>query len=220
MVGKGQKIATEASLLGGAIINGFNMHKIIISDGAGQFAISLHGLCWVHEERHYRKLIPISEEERKEIEQIRSKIWDFYKELKKYKINPKISRREELSKLFDILFSKTYKSPNINDLLDRTRSRKKGLLLVLQYPFIPLHNNDSERDIREYVKKRKISGSTRSDDGKQARDTFTSLKKTCMKLKICFYDYLKDRLSNTQKIQRLKNVIKKKSQYLSFSLST
>jgi hypothetical protein len=28
-----------------------------------------------------------------------------------------------------------------------------------------LHNNLSESDIREYVKKRKISGSTRSDEG-------------------------------------------------------
>ena len=55
---------------------------------------------------------------------------------------------------------------------------------------MPLHNNDSERDIREYVKKRKISGSTRSDLGRKARDTFTSLKKTCGKLGVCFWDYL------------------------------
>jgi hypothetical protein len=47
--------------------------------------------------------------------------------------------------------------------LSNTKSRKEGLLLLLKYPFIPLHNNDSERDIREYVKKRKISGSTRSE---------------------------------------------------------
>ncbi len=106
------------------------------------------------------------------------------------------------------------------EMLSNTRSRKEGLVLVLKYPFIPLHNNDSERDIREYVKKRKISGSTRSDEGRKARDTFTSLKKTCMKLKICFYDYLKDRLINMRKIPKLSELIKEKSKGLSYSLPT
>ena|SRR3990170_3414328 len=131
-----------------------------------------------------------------------------------------ISRQKELSKLFDALFSKTYKSSAINELLTHTRSRKEELLLVLKYPFIPLHNNDCERDIREYVKRRKISGSTRSNEGRQARDTFTSLKKTCMKLKINFYDYLKDRLSNAKKIPKLTELIQKKSQNLSYLLPT
>ena len=93
-------------------------------------------------------------------------------------------------------------------------------MLVLKYPFIPLHNNDSERDIREYVKRRKISRSTRSKEGRQARDTFTSLKKTCMKLKMCFYDYLKDRLYKTRKIPKLADLIKQKSMNLSYSLPT
>ena len=218
IVTKDQKIATEAALLGGALIIGFNPYTIIISDGAGQFILSLHGLCWVHEERHYRKLIPLSKKERLEIEKVRSAIWDYYEDLKEYKKDPKISNQEALSKRFDNIFGKKYKSTAINELLAHTRSRKEGLLLVLKYPFIPLHNNDSERDIREYVKKRKISGSTRSNDGRQARDTFTSLKKTCMKLKICFYDYLKDRLANIKKIPKLEDLIKQKSNDLSYSL--
>lgn len=71
---------------------------------------------------------------------------------------------------------------------------KDELLLVLERPEIPLHNNLSENDIREYVKRRKVSGSTRSSPGKRCRDTFTSMKKTCRKLGISFWDYLKDRL--------------------------
>jgi hypothetical protein len=66
------------------------------------------------------------------------------------------------------------------------------LLRVLDKPYLPLHNNLSERDIRDYVKKRKISGSTRSDEGRQARDTFASLKKTCRKHGLSFWDYLKE----------------------------
>lgn len=209
------KIATEAMLLGGVFELGINPDILTISDGAGQFDIFGHGLCWVHEERHYRKLIPLSEEERLEIEAIRSDIWDYYEALKEYKKNPNILQQNELRRRFDTIFAKPYKSSALNDLIPRTKTRKEGLLLVLKHPFLPLHNNDCERDIREYAKRRKISGSSRSNEGRQSRDTFTSLKKTCKKLGIVFYDYLKDRLINGGKIPRLSDLIIQKSQVLS-----
>ena len=102
-------------------------------------------------------------------------------------------------------------SAAINDLLKNTLSRREGLLKVLDYPGISLHNNDSERDIREYVKKRKISGSTRSQLGRQARDTFASLKKTCKKLGVCFWDYLRDRTGQFGQIKPLCDLIAKKA---------
>ena len=80
---------------------------------------------------------------------------------------------------------------------------------MLDHPEIPLHNNLSERDIREYVKRRKISGSTRSTDGRECRDTFASLKKTCKKLKIKFWDYLCDRINRRDNIPSLSLLIKK-----------
>ncbi len=55
---------------------------------------------------------------------------------------------------------------------------KAALLLVLKRPELPLQNNLSERDIREYVKVCKSSGSTRSDEGRRCRDKFTSFKNT------------------------------------------
>ena len=79
--------------------------------------------------------------------------------------------------------------------------------MVLNRPEIPLHNNLSEQDIREHVKRRKISGSTRSDEGRECRDTFASLKKTAIKLKIAFWDYLLDRLTNADKIPRLPDLV-------------
>ena len=51
-----------------------------------------------------------------------------------------------------------------------------GKLIGFTY-LLPLHNNLSERDIRDYVKKRKISGSIRSENGRKARDTFASIKR-------------------------------------------
>jgi hypothetical protein len=82
------------------------------------------------------------------------------------------------------------------------------LLLVLQRPDIPLHNNGAESVIREYVKKRKISGSTRSETGRHCRDTFTSLKKTCRKLGLSFWQYLKDRIEKTGNIPDLSALIR------------
>jgi len=82
----------------------------------------------------------------------------------------------------------------LNQTLKRIHKNKAELLLVLERPEIPLHTNGSETDIRDYIKKRKISGGTRSHEGRRCRDTFASLKKTCRKLEISFWQYLTDRL--------------------------
>ena len=84
--------------------------------------------------------------------------------------------------------------PSIGKVLTEMREHKADLLRVLSRPEVPLHNNGSESDIRGYVKTRKISGSTRSESGRQCRDTFASLKKTCRKLGVSFWRYLCDRV--------------------------
>ena len=66
---------------------------------------------------------------------------------------------------------------------------------MLDRPEIPLHTNGSERDIRCYVIKRKISGGTHSKTGRDCRDAFLGLMHTCRKLGIAFWDYLGDRLN-------------------------
>lgn len=66
--------------------------------------------------------------------------------------------------------------------------------MVLDYPDVPLHTNDAENDIRCQVTRRKISGGTRSVAGRDCRDAFLGLMKTCTKLKIRFWDYLGCRL--------------------------
>jgi len=52
-----RRIATEASLLGGLAAKDIHPMLAIVSDGAGQFDILEHGLCWVHTERLVHKLI-------------------------------------------------------------------------------------------------------------------------------------------------------------------
>ena len=95
----------------------------------------------------------------------------------------------------------------LNQLLKRIAKNKHELLRVLYPPELPLHNNLSDGDIRDYVKKRKISGSTRSENGRRCRDTFASLKKTCRKHGISFWEYLIDRTSGESKISPIAEII-------------
>jgi Transposase IS66 family len=74
-------------------------------------------------------------------------------------------------------------------------ARKDELLLVPDRPEIPLHTNGSENDLRAHVTKRKISGGTWSESGRDARDAFLGLLKTCRKLGLSFFDYLGCRLA-------------------------
>lgn len=74
-----------------------------------------------------------------------------------------------------------------------------------------LHTNGSASDIRDYVKKKKVSGGTRSELGRRCRDAFASLKKTCRKHGIPFWHYLLDRLTDAMDIAQLPIIIRHKT---------
>ena len=96
---------------------------------------------------------------------------------------------------FDRIFNRQTGFATLDRLLARLHANKAELLMVLDRPEIPLHTNGSENDIRCHVTKRKISGGTRSDTGRDCRDAFLGLAKTCAKLGISFWDYLGARLA-------------------------
>ncbi len=204
------RIATEGALVGSLIHHDFNKDMVIISDDAGQFNVFLHGLCWVHAERTIHKLIGFTKQHKKILEETRTDIWQLYRDLKDYRDNPDETRKKELATQFDELFTRKTEYVTLNQALKRIHKNKSELLLVLERPDIPLHNNLSESDIREYVKRRKISGSTRSDNGRKCRDSFVSLKKTCRKLDISFWDYLYDRVAKINLIPPLADVMRTK----------
>ena len=99
----------------------------------------------------------------------------------------------------------------INKALHAIFDIKQGLLLVLDRPEIPLTNNISENDIRIFATKRKIHGGTRSEDGRLCRDTFLSLKKTCRKLGVSFFDFLYDRITEISNIPLLDELMRQKA---------
>ena len=187
------RIATEGALIG-ALLHKGNVEKLaIISDGAGQFAVFQHGLCWVHAERLIHTLLPMNDTHKKAVEDVRAQIWTLYRALKSYKLCPSPKQAKAISSRFDNIFQQKTAYVTLNRSLRRLNKLKSKLLLVLKRPEIPIHTNGSEGDIRDYVKKRKVSGGTRSDVGQQCRDTFASLKKTCRKLGLSFWQYLLDR---------------------------
>jgi len=202
------RIATEGALLGSALEHGLNPGLIVISDDAGQFNVLMHALCWIHAERNLAKLVGFNDKQRAELDNTRNQVWDFYQILKMYKDAPSEKKKLEIEERFDEIFTQKPCFSLLRHALERLYRNKSELLLVLQHPDIPLHNNLSECDIREYVKKRKISGSTRSDNGRRCRDTFASLKKTCRKLGISFWEYLKDRVSGTGNIPPIGELIR------------
>ena len=206
------RIATEGALLGGLVARGVSPDLVVLSDGAPQFVVFVHAACWIHAERPLAKLIQHNEEHRAAIEKIRAHIWELYQDLKAYRDKPDQGQRPGLEARFDALAEQRTGYPSINGVLKEMRNNKADLLRVLERPEIPLHNNGEESDIREFVKRRKISGGTRSTAGRRCRDTFASLKKTCRKLGVQFWDYLQDRVRGLGKIPRLADLIRNKAQ--------
>ena len=203
------RVLTEAALLGGLSIVGRSEPLRILSDGAGQFNVMQHGLCWVHIERGLRKLEGNNEKERKNIVEMQGLLWDYYQELKQYQQQPTQEISLSLQSKFDEIFGRYYiRHGLLNGVLNQIRNHKIELLQVLNCPEFPLHNNAAETDIREYVTRRKISGGTRSELGRKARDTFVGLKKTCRKLGISFWNYLTSRLHGDEQILLLSDLIR------------
>jgi hypothetical protein len=102
--------------------------------------------------------------------------------------------KAELATRFDAIFTTTTGFVTLDRLLGRLNAHKADLLMVLERPDVPLHTNRSENDIRTHVTRRKVSGGTRSDTGRDCRDAFLGLMKTCAKQTIRFWDYLGARL--------------------------
>ena len=169
-------------------------------------------VSWIEIVRPLARMVPHNEKHRVAIEQIRQGIWDLYQELKAYRQAPSPAAREALGKQFDELVARRTDYPSIDGVLKGMAADRAKLLLVLERPEVPLHNNLSEGHIRDYVKKRKISGSTRSELGRRARDTFASLKKTCRRLGVNFWEYLQDRVRGLGQIPRLADQIRQKAE--------
>jgi hypothetical protein len=187
---------------------------VVLSDDAGQFDVGEHALCWVHAERLVHKLDAFTDQHRTSQQYLRGLIWWFYADLKSYRREPTARRRGELRARFDRIFHRRTGFATLDRLLQRLAANKDELLRVLDRPEIPLNTNGSENDIRCQVTKRQVSGSTKTDTGRDCRDAFLGLAKTCRKLGVAFWDYLGDRLGvpGSLPVPYLPNLIRCRSQ--------
>lgn len=177
----------EAALVGFIQSTVLKPGQVLISDRAGQFALFDHAACWVHMERPLRKIICTSDQVEQELKGVRHAIWELYRMLKEASLSQ--VGKENVHKLYDALVAMKTSSPDINAVIGSFSTYREEMLKALDHPGLPLHNNDSERDIRSVAKRRNISGSTKSDLGRKFRDGLQSVKQTCFRLGYNFWDY-------------------------------
>jgi hypothetical protein len=161
----------------------------------------------VHEGRPYKKLHPVVPLHRQLLDSFLKCFWDYYRELLAYKQSPSEAERTRLETVFDELFATQTGYEALDDRIAKTRVRKSSLLLVLEYPEVPLHNNASELGVRRRVRKRDVSFGPRTDAGRRAWDTFMTLAETTRKLGVSFYAYLYDRITGAKAIPPLADLI-------------
>lgn len=178
----------EAGLVGFISSTILRQGQVLLSDRAGQFALFDHAGCWVHMERPLRKIICTSEQAERELKLVRNAIWVLYGKLKEASLTQ--SGKETVHQLYDDLVKMETVSPEINAVINNFTIYRDEMLKALDHPGLPLHNNDSERDIRPVAKRRNISGSTKSDSGRKFRDGLMSIKQTCFRVGYNFWEYL------------------------------
>ncbi len=164
-------------------------------------------LCWVHEGRHYKKLTPVIVLHRELLDEFLKQFWEYYHQLLNYCQQPTVEERLRLEIAFDDLFSSHTGYDALDQRIAKTKAKKDSLLLALKYPELPLHNNASELGVRQRVRKRDVSFGPRTEDGVRSWDTFATLAETSKKLGISFYHYLNDRISGTNQIQSLADLL-------------
>lgn len=199
----------------------FPVLELLLCDAAGQFVwlTAERALCWIHDGRHYAKLMPRLAANEKALADFQKEYWAFYKELLTYQKAPTSAEAVRLAEKFDTLFATVSGYEALDERIQKSRAHKEELLMVLKHPEIPLHNNAAELAARKRVRKRDVSFGPRSEEGKQCWDTFMTLSATAAKLGVNFYHYLQDRLSEAGEIPSLASLIRERAEQLNLGAS-
>jgi hypothetical protein len=199
----------------------FPVVRLLICDDASQFKLVTRdlSLCWIHDGRLYKKLNPYVPYHRRLLDSFLEQYWSYYKELLAYQQNPTMQQHPRLQGEFDRLFSTVTGYYALDQRIAKTMAKKSSLLIVLDHPEIPLHNNPAELGARKLVRKRVISFGTRTHDGTKAWDTFMTLSATAKKHGISFYKYLFDRISKALQIPTMADLITQRAAELNLGAS-
>ena len=176
-------------------------------------------LCWVHEGRHSKKLMPAIPSHQALLEAFVQRFWTYYDQLLAYQEQPTPEEATRLVGEFETLFATVTGSRALDERITKTRVKKSCLLLVLVHPAIPLHNHPAELGARARVRTRDVSFGPRTCEGAKAWDTFMTLAETATKLGVSFYHYIHDRVSGISQIPALANIIEERAKTLNLGAS-
>jgi len=195
--------------------------RLLVCDDAPQYdgLAAEMAQCWVHEGRHYKKLMPVFVHHLELLTEFRKQFWKFYDELLAYQQHPTPEESTRLEARFDELFSTCTGYDALDARIAKTRAKKTSLLMVLKHPEVPLHNNPAELEARQRVRKRDVSFGPRTQDGVKAWDTFMSLAATTKKLGVSFHQYVHDRVSKANQIPSLAALIQARASELRLGAS-
>jgi Transposase IS66 family len=187
--------------------------EVLIVDDAPQWrqVSRAIGLCWVHEGRHYKKLVPAVGYLGRIQARFVGRFWRYYDQLREYQAAPDAARARWLRAKFRRLFSTVTAYGALNEVIARTKGKEADLLRVLEYPGIPLHNNAAELGARVRVRKRDVSFGPRTPAGLAAWDTFMTLVETTRKVGVNFHAYVRDRLWQRAEIPPLADLVTQKA---------
>jgi len=183
--------------------------RTLVCDDAPQFrAITEElALCWIHEGRHFKKLTPYLPQHQAALADSLTQFWEYYRGLLAYRAQPTAEERTRLGTRFDTLFGTETGYRALDQRLALTLDKKPELLLVLEHPELPLHNNPAELGARQRVRKRDVSFGPRSPAGSAAWDIFMTLAATTRKLGLDFGAFLRDRFTHAGQIPPLADLI-------------
>ncbi len=199
----------------------FPVVRLLVCDDAPQFTLVTEelALCWVHEGRHYKKLMPAIPSHQALLEAFVQRCWTYYDQLLAYQEQPTPEEATRLAGEFETLFATVTGYRALDERITKTRVKKSCLLMVLVHPEIPLHNNPAELGARARVRKRDVSFGPRTCEGAKAWDTFMTLAETATKLGVSFYHYIHDRVSGIYQIPALANIIEERAKTLNLGAS-
>ena len=199
----------------------FPVVRLLVCDDAPQFTLVTEelALCWVHEGRHYKKLMPSVPHHRTLMEDFVQRFWTYYDQLLAYRQQPTPEEAAWLDGEFEALFSTVTGYKALDERVAKTRANKACLLMVLSHPEIPLHNNPAELGARARVRKRDVSFGPRTHEGAKAWDTFMTLAESATKLGVSFYHYIHDRVSGASQMPSLADRIAERAKVLNLGTS-
>jgi len=191
--------------------------RLLVCDDAPQLTLITAelALCWVHEGRHYKKLMPSIPYHQGLLEAFVQRFWTYYAQLLGYRKQPTPEEAMRLTEEFETLFATVTGYQALDERIAKTRAKQSGRLMVLAHPEIPLHNNPAELGARARVRKRDVSFGPRTHEGARAWDTFMTLAATATKLGVSFYHYIQDRIPGTSQMPSLADLIGERAKMLS-----